>query len=50
MLCHPSSEKGQGLAEFALILVFIAVVCIAILATLGPVIGNTYSTVIDLFP
>ena len=50
MLFHPSNEKGQGLTEFALILILIAVVCVAVLVFIGPVIGNLYNKVIDLFP
>lgn len=44
MLFAPK-EKGQGLVEYALILVLIAVVVIAILALLGPVIGNVFSKI-----
>lgn len=36
-------EKGQGLVEYALILVLVAVVVIAVLLILGPVIGNVFS-------
>jgi len=32
-------EEGQGLVEYALVLVLVAVVVIAILALLGPYIG-----------
>lgn len=35
-------EKGQGLVEYALILVLIAVVVIAILLTLGPAVAQVY--------
>ena len=38
-------EEGQGLVEYALILVFVAMVVIAILAILGPQIGNVFSRV-----
>ena len=38
-------EKGQGLVEYALILVLVAIVVIAILAILGPQIGNIFSRV-----
>lgn len=38
-------EKGQGLVEYALILVLVAIVVIAILAVLGPQIGNIFSRV-----
>jgi pilus assembly protein Flp/PilA len=39
-------EKGQGLVEYALILVLVAVVVIVILALLGPAIGNIFSSII----
>jgi len=38
-------EKGQGLVEYALILVLVAVVVIAILVLLGPQIANMFSKV-----
>ena len=38
-------EKGQGLVEYALILVLVAVVVIAILALLGPQIANIFSRI-----
>ena len=38
-------EKGQGLVEYALILVLVAIVVIAALMILGPIIGNTFSTI-----
>ena len=40
-------EKGQGLVEYALILVLVAVVVIVILALLGPAIGNVFSNIIS---
>ena len=46
MLFAPKEqEKGQGLVEYALILVLVAVVVIVILASLGPAIGNIFSNV-----
>ena len=39
------SEKGQGLVEYALILVLIAIVVIAVLTTLGQRTCTTFSTV-----
>lgn len=42
------NESGQGLVEYALILVLVAVVVIVILALLGPAIGNIFSNVINL--
>ena len=39
------NQKGQGLVEYALILVLVAIVVIAALMILGPIIGNTFSTI-----
>ena len=39
-------EKGQGLVEYALILVLVAIVVIAILLVLGPVVGNVFSNIV----
>ncbi len=38
-------EHGQGLVEYALVLVLVAVVIIAILTLLGPQIGNVFSRI-----
>ncbi len=40
-------EEGQGLVEYALILVLVAVVVIVILALLGPAIGGIFSNLIN---
>jgi len=39
-------QRGQGLVEYALILVLVAIVIIVILSILGPAIGNVFSTLI----
>ncbi|MFN8413309.1 MAG: Flp family type IVb pilin [Anaerolineales bacterium] len=39
------APKGQGLVEYALILVLVAIVVIAALMLLGPRIGNIFSKV-----
>ncbi len=39
--------KGQGLVEYALILVLVAIVVIAVLALLGPAIGNVFSNIMN---
>ncbi len=44
MLFSPK-EKGQGLVEYALILVLVAIVVIAVLMLLGPIIGRVFSTI-----
>ena len=46
MLFAPK-EKGQGLVEYALILVLIAVVVIAVMTLLGPTIGNIFSSIVN---
>jgi len=46
MLFAPK-EKGQGLVEYALILVLVAIVVIVILALLGPAIGNVFSRIVN---
>ena len=38
-------EEGQGLVEYALILVLVAVVVIAILTLLGPQVANVFSQI-----
>ncbi len=41
------SEKGQGLVEYALILVLVAIVVLGVLLIMGPTIGNVFSNVVD---
>ena len=38
-------ERGQGMVEYALILVLVAVVVIAVLTVMGPAIGTIFSTI-----
>ena len=42
-------EKGQGLVEYALVLILVAVVVIAILTLLGPEISDRLCPYITLF-
>jgi pilus assembly protein Flp/PilA len=44
-LSNKKREKGQGLVEYALILVLVAIVVIGALMVLGPIIGNSFSTI-----
>jgi pilus assembly protein Flp/PilA len=44
MLFSPK-EKGQGLVEYALILVLVAVVVIAALTLLGPTIRDIFTSI-----
>lgn len=45
MLSAPN-ERGQGLLEYALIMVLVALIVIVILALLGPAIGQMFSNLI----
>ncbi|MCX6066907.1 MAG: Flp family type IVb pilin [Chloroflexi bacterium] len=38
-------ERGQGMVEYALILVLVAVVVIAALTIMGPLVRNVFSTI-----
>lgn len=38
------SQRGQGLVEYALVLVLVAIVVFAVLMLLGPIVGNVFST------
>jgi pilus assembly protein Flp/PilA len=39
------TEMGQGMVEYALILMLVAIVVIAAITILGPVVGNLFSSV-----
>ena len=41
-----AKEKGQGLVEYALILVLIAIVVIVVVSLLGTSIGNVFSNIV----
>ena len=41
-------KKGQGLIEYALIMMLVALIVIVILAILGPAVGNMFSNVVPL--
>ena len=38
-------ESGQGMVEYALILVLVAVVVIAAVTIMGPLVGKVFSTI-----
>jgi pilus assembly protein Flp/PilA len=40
-------EDGQGLVEYALILLLVALVVIIVLALIGPQLGNVFSQVVQ---
>jgi len=39
-------EEGQGMVEYALILVLVSIVVIVILTVMGPAIGNIFSQIV----
>ncbi len=41
-------EEGQGLVEYALVILLVSVVVVVLVTVLGPGIGNMYSNVINL--
>jgi pilus assembly protein Flp/PilA len=41
-----SDVKGQGLVEYAFIMLLVALIVLVILALLGPGVGNLYSQVV----
>ncbi|HHH42167.1 MAG TPA: Flp family type IVb pilin [Chloroflexi bacterium] len=47
MVCR-FDQRGQGLVEYALLLVLVALVVIAILALLGPTVGNVFSNLVSM--
>jgi pilus assembly protein Flp/PilA len=47
MFISTGKEKGQGLVEYALVLVLVVIVVIVILAVLGPTIGNIVSNIVS---
>ena len=46
-MIYKPQDEGQGLVEYALILVFVSIVVIAILGLFGPTIGNVFSNVVS---
>jgi pilus assembly protein Flp/PilA len=42
------AERGQGLVEYALILVLVAMVVFIMLLLFGPALANTYSNVVSV--
>lgn len=44
---HDLSKKAQGLVEYALILVLVAVVIIVAISNMGPGVGNLYMSVVN---
>jgi pilus assembly protein Flp/PilA len=45
-----AEERGQGLVEYALIILLVVLVVIAVVTLLGPIVGNLYSKVNSNIP
>lgn len=45
LFLESEKQQGQGLIEYALVLVLVAVVVIAIISLVGPQVGNMYSRI-----
>lgn len=43
-------ETGQGLVEYGLVLILVAIAIVAILTLLGPQVGNIFSRVVVCVP
>ena len=41
-------KTAQGLVEYALILVLVTIIVVAILLLIGPAIGNIFSTIVNV--
>lgn len=39
------TEKGQGMVEYAFIIMLVAIVVIAAVTLIGPVVGQVFSTI-----
>jgi len=42
-------QRGQGLVEYAMIIVLVAIIVVIILSLFGSAVGNMFSTVIAMF-
>lgn len=45
----PPTEQGQGLVEYAMIIVLVAIVVLMLILIFGPAVGNVYSNIIAWF-
>jgi pilus assembly protein Flp/PilA len=39
-------EEGQGLVEYGMIIILVAILVVVVLALLGPAVGNLFSSVV----
>lgn len=50
LLYYTRGQEGQGLVEYAAVLLFVAVAVVAILAVFGPQVGELYSRITGAIP
>lgn len=44
------NQAGQGLVEYGLIIMLVALIVIIVLVVLGPGVGNLYSSAVNALP
>jgi pilus assembly protein Flp/PilA len=49
-MLYASHQEGQGLTEYAFILVLVAIAILLILTLMGTQIGNVYSQIVTCLP
>jgi len=49
MLYH-KKERGQGMVEYALLIVLLALVVVVLIAVMGTSVSNMYSNIVVAFP
>jgi pilus assembly protein Flp/PilA len=49
MLYH-KKERGQGMVEYALLIVLLAIVVVVMIAVMGTSVSNMYSNIVVAFP
>ena len=42
-------QRGQGLVEYAMVIVLVAIIVVIIVALFGSAVGNMFSTVVAMF-
>ena len=47
-MLHITRQEGQGLVEYALIMILVSIVVIGALTLIGPTIGNVFSNIITV--
>ena len=43
-------ERGQGMVEYALLIVLLAIVVVFMIAVMGTAVSNMYSHIVEAFP